>query len=212
MTSDRELARLFYGNGSRKHREPAAPISSSSNIVSRSNSAWNIAGEDYDAPTTLYRMPSGRMISGDRIASTIGWGRMPRGTRVLLNQEETLNVIAGSDRIVKTLSNGMNAWTFAGPAYRAKTTIYLFPNGRIKNGREISDWDGLPPKTRMLVGYEGPYPVTRRRPPVRIAGERFRDIRTLYLMPNRKLKPGNEIRDFKKLPRGTKLFVPSRPS
>jgi len=210
LTADRELARIFYGG--RRAEPPAPKVAAASNIISLSNTAWNIAGEDYDSPTTLYRLPSGRLIPGDRIEQRLGWNRLPRGTEVLLNQENAPELIQESVQPVKTIENGMTAWTFAGPAYRKDSTIYIFPDGRIRNGREISDWDGLPPRTRMLVGYRGPFRITAKRPPVKVAGRRYNHPDTVYLLPDRRVKTGNEIRNFRRLPRGTRVFVPTRSS
>lgn len=56
-----------------------------SNIISNINSAWSIAGGDYDSETTFYLLPDGRTLSGDRIEETIGWNNLPTNTRVMLN-------------------------------------------------------------------------------------------------------------------------------
>lgn len=214
LAPDRKLAAIFYSNKTSRAKPVVTAITSeiiSSNIISKANSAWNIAGGDYDDPTTLYQLPGGRIIPGDQIAGTIGWGRIPAGTAVLLNQED-LTPVSEDQSPIKTITNGLTAWTLAGPAYRKESTYYLFPGGKIRTGKEISDWDDLPSKTRMLIGYRGPYKVTGGRPPVKIAGASYNSRSTVYLLPNRKLKTGDEISNFKKLPRGTIIFLPARAS
>jgi hypothetical protein len=62
------------------------------------------------------------------------------------------------------------------------------------------------------VGYRGPYRVTASRPPVIIAGNNYRDERTLYLFPDSSLVSGREIRDFRRLPRGVRILMPSKNS
>ncbi len=200
LVRDAELAAIYYGRGG------AGRGAAGSNVISANNTAWNIAGEDYDAETTLYRLPGGRLVPGSRIEGAVGWGGIPEGTVVLLNEDapgkETL-----AESPVKTIGDGQTAWTFAGADYRKDTTIYIFPNGKIKTGRQISDWDGLPAGTRIIVGYRGPYRVTSARPPIRIAGERYDDGDTVYLFPDSIFRTGNGIADFKALPRGVHMFL-----
>ena len=205
LAPDPKLASIFYG--------PRIKISArpDSNIIASTNTAWNIAGEDYNSPSTLYRLPNGRLLPGDRIAARIGWGRIPKGTMVMLNQERKPSG-KSSKGPVKTIANGLTAWTFAGADYKKKTTFYFFPDGRIKSGRRISDWDELPTHTRILVGYRGPYKITRTKPPGKIAGTRYNHQKTVYLFPNKTLKTGDKIKDFKKLPRGVKIFLPAETS
>ena len=200
LAADSELAAIYYGRGG------SGPGATESNVISASNAAWNIAGEDYDAETTQYRLPGGKIVPGNRIDGTVGWGRIPKGTVVLLNAEapgkETL-----AEGPVKTIENGLTAWTFAGADYRKETTVYIFPNGKIKMGSQISDWDGLPSGTRLIVGYRGPYHITSAKPPIKIAGERYDDRDTVYLFPDRILRTGNRIADFKALPKGVHMFL-----
>jgi hypothetical protein len=173
LTADPELAAIYYG-----HRLVTASRFPS-NIITKSNAAWTIAGEDYNSPTTLYQFPDGRIIPGDQIDKRDGWNRIPRKTIVLLNQENYQNLKKNSGP-VKIISNGLTAWTFAGRDYKKMTTFYFFPQGGMKNGRQISDWDDLPSETKVIVGYSGPYKVTPRRPPLKIAGMRYKKESTLY--------------------------------
>lgn len=205
LAADVELAAVFYGTGS------ARSGTTGSNVISAGNTAWNIAGEDYDDATTLYRLPGGRVVPGNSIDRTLGWDRIPKGTVVLLNEEEPVKK-GLAENPVKTIDNGLTAWTLAGADYRKETTIYIFPDGKVKTGRQISDWDGLPSGTRLLVGYRGPYHVTSSRPPIRIAGDRYDDGDTVYLFPNRDLRTGNRIANFKALPRGVHVFLSVGPS
>ena len=186
LGADPELAAIYYG-----HRLVTASRFPS-NVISKSNAAWTIAGEDYNSPTTLYQFPDGRIIPGDQIDKRDGWNRIPRKTIVLLNQDNSHNLERNRGP-VKTISNGLTAWTFAGRDYKKQTTFYFFPEGGMKNGRQISDWDDLPSETKVIVGYSGPYKVTPRRPPLKIAGMRYKKESTLYYFPNKKLIPGDQI-------------------
>ena len=197
LQPDVKLAAIFY----RPRRDDTLLVGS--NVITPSNTAWSIAGEDFDAHTTRYRLPHGREIPGDQIEHGIGWQRIPSKTVVLLNQEES-----PQSGPVKIISDGLTAWSFAGPAFNDKTTYYFFPDGYLKNGREISDWDDLPSNTKIIVGYRRPLEVTSKRPPIRIAGNRYNHKETLYYFPNRALVSGDRIKSFSRLPRGVVVFLP----
>ncbi len=205
LVADPKLKAIFYG-----HRVDVAGLVDS-NAITEKNTAWAIAGEDYDSPATLYKLPNGRVIPGDQIENRIGWIRIPKNTLVVLNQSDSRNYKRNQGPI-KTISEGLNAWTFAGLAYKKKTTFYFLPNGQIKNGRQISDWDDLPQNTKMVVGYRRPVAVMRQRPPIKIAGQRYNNNKTLYYFPKKKLIPGNKINDFRRLPTGVLVFLPIKSS
>ncbi len=201
VRADDTLAAVFY------RPAPDEAIRIGSNMITVSNTAWAIAGDDYDAPTTLYRLPSGEEVPGDQIDRRVGWNRIPEKTIVLLNQEESPQ--AGINQgPVKTISDGLTAWAVAGAAYKHPTTYYFFPSGRLKNGREIADWDDLPTNTRIIIGYQNPQAVTLKRSPLRIAGESYNQVQTLYYFPDNSLVPGDRVQDFKHLPKGVQVFVP----
>jgi V8-like Glu-specific endopeptidase len=72
----------------------------------------------------------------------------------------------------------------------------------------ISDWDDLPVKTRLIVGYSGPYKLYKDRSAYQIAGRKYKDRKTIYYLPPKKLLSGDKINDFNRLPRGTLIFLP----
>jgi hypothetical protein len=197
LLPDRELATILYTP------KPAPRRSSNAHVITASRSAWMIAGEKYNDATTLYRLPSGAVVAGDRMGARVGWRRVPPGTVVTL---DTPIATAGGDRVIK---NGNTPWGLAGTAYKRKTTHYLFPNGVIKNGQQISNWAGIPDHTQVFVGYQGPYRITSSRPPIVIAGNRYRDRDTLYVFPDRRILSGAEIKNWKRLPRGVRMLVPA---
>ena len=202
LLADPQLSEVFYGR-----REYYAKTDDA-NIISKSNTAWSIAGEDYDSRTTVYKFPGGHMYTGDQISDKIGWNRIPAKTVVLLNQEDSISLIK-SDGPIKTISDRLTAWSFAGKAYNHKTTIYFLPSGRIKLGSMISDWDDLPARTRLIVGYRGPYKLYKDRSVYRIGDHKYKDRKTIYYLPSKKLLAGDKIDDFNQLPTGTLIFLPN---
>jgi hypothetical protein len=200
--ADAQLSDVFYGQHKIDHQLDET------NIISKSNTAWAIAGEDYDSITTVYKFPNGRRYTGDQIANEVGWNRVPAKTVVLLNHESSSKLIKNNGPI-KTISNGNTAWSLAGKLYNDETTIYFLPSGQIRPGSMINDWDDLPAKTRLIIGYKGPYRLNKDRTAFRIAGFKYKDQKTIYYLPSKKLLNGNEIRDFSQLPIGTYIFLPA---
>jgi N-acetylmuramoyl-L-alanine amidase len=205
LTEDPMLAAIFY----KGPKVVAAAERENTNIISPTNTAWLIAGEDYNSPTTLYKLPNGGIVPGDKIETVIGWNRVPPRTEVLLNQEQELGSAKGPIQTpIKTITESATAWSYAGRRYNSKTTFYFLPDGLIKAGPNISDWDDLPRLTRLITGYRGPYPISQSRTAFHIAGANFKDQTTVYFIPPNTLLPGNEIPDFRHLPSGTLVFLP----
>lgn len=217
LARDRHIYAMFY----KKHKtvKPAekpgtiTPANAGStekiipsNVIGKYNTAWNIAGEDYDDSSTLYVLPDNRTIRGDHLEKIVGWDRIPTGTRVLLNQPMGLEEKKGP---VFEVTREYTAWSFAGENYRKPTTIYFLPGGRLKPGNRISDWDSLPDGTRMIVGYKGPFTIRARKgqTPWGIAGRAHNLPETVYVIPGKGLVTGDQVNDFSDLPRGSKLFL-----
>ena len=57
---------------------------SPSQVILEDKTAWQIAGDKYNSPDTIYRLPGGLLISGNRINTKIGWSRIPVGTEVFI--------------------------------------------------------------------------------------------------------------------------------
>ena len=202
LVADVQLADVFYG------RRTGVTTPEQTNVISKHNTAWLIAGEDFDSSSTVYQFPDGRLFSGDQIASGIGWHRIPAKTLVLLNHTGSLDGLK-HDGPVKTISGGITAWSLAGRSYNHRHTVYFLPSGRIKNGTMISDWDDLPIKTRLIIGYKGPFPVRKDRSAYRIAGKKYKAPATIYYLPSKQLLGGDKIPDFSALPAGTRIFLPA---
>ncbi len=201
LVADAQLAEIFYAP-----RAVAAAVEET-NVISKRNTAWLIAGEDFDNASTVYQFPDGRLFSGNQITRQVGWNRIPPKTVVLLNQTGSLSELK-DEGPVKTIIDGITAWSVAGRSYNHRNTIYFLPSGGIKNGSVISDWDDLPVSTRLLIGYKGPFEVSKDRSAYSIAGSRYKHPQTIYYLPSRELLGGNKITDFSRLQAGTLVFIP----
>jgi|GEM_PF-240893 len=203
LTADRQLAAVYYSP------RPVVAAADEANVISKRNTAWVIAGEDFDSSATVYKFPDGRVFTGDQIAAKVGWDRLPAKTVVLLNQEADVEQLK-DDGPVKTIADGITAWSLAGRLYNRATTIYFLPSGRIKTGSVIDDWDDLPVRTRLIIGYKGPFELRKDQSAYRIAGKGYKDAETIYYLPDGQLVRGHRIKDFTQLKLGTLVFLPAR--
>lgn len=201
LLQDVQLSEVFYA----KRKKPA--WKDEANIISKANTAWTIAGEDYNSITTIYKFPNGQLFTGTQIDARNGWSTIPAKTVVLLGQESKTELIKNSGP-VKTISEGLTAWSLAGREYNKKTTIYFLPSGQIKTGAMISDWDDLPLKTRLIIGYKGPFSLSKKQSAYSVAGRRYKDQRTIYYFPSKEILGGNKIMNFNQLKIGTLIFIP----
>ncbi len=212
LAQDRHIYAMFYKSPKYKTTKPlptkTEPTAALSNVISKHNTAWNIAGEDCDSPDTLYRLADGREIRGDKIAKAIGWRRIPKGTEVLLNQPAGIEKEKEKGPIFE-IARDLTAWSYAGKSYNAPSTFYFFSNGGFVAGTRVSDWDSLPAGTRMIIGYQPPVPIgnVKGKTPWGIAGRAYNRRETLYYLPGNRLLTGDQIKNFKDLPRGAMIFL-----
>jgi hypothetical protein len=78
LQPDPQLSSIFYGT--RTQTGAKYP----SYVIQRDKTAWQIAGDKYNSPDTIYKLPDGLLISGNRINKKIGWDRIPAGTEVFI--------------------------------------------------------------------------------------------------------------------------------
>lgn len=130
----------------------------------------------------------------------------------------------GEGGSVDVIARGRSAWDIAQEGYNAATTVYTFPDGTVRRGNEISNWQRMPSGTRVAVNRPAPS-AAPREPPRSPGGMRVigRDGRTagelvggaaqksgtLYFYPSGLVKRGDEMSDgdFRRLPRGTGVLV-----
>jgi len=79
LQPDPELSSVFYGN------ETQAGPQHPTYVIQPNKTAWEIAGDKYDSPNTIYKLPGGLLISGNRIHKKIGWEHIPAGTEVFVD-------------------------------------------------------------------------------------------------------------------------------
>lgn len=195
---DTYLAQVLYGTEQASVAAVAAG-SKDSNIIEKGRSAWDIARDAYNDPTTVYTFPDGTVRRGNTISN---FKQLPPGTRV------TVNVAASENRpeTYQMIGNLGNAQDIAGEEVLSATTIYVLPDGRYKLGNQLTAAAALklPYGTKVLLGYAVGGPVSARRPASAICGSRWRSPETFFLTGNA-LVPGSKVDDTK-IPAGTMLF------
>jgi len=209
---DSELFGFLFARRSGSALAPAArrveetEIPSESFVIDSNWTAWKIARERYNHPTTTYVFPGGKRIAGDLIEN---WSSIPYGTRVLLNEMEDNQPFEGFLEIGK---DGESSKAIAGKAWKSNTTIYFFPDGFIRTGAELESrrfdrklLENAPKGTRLLVGYIYGGHVKSRRPPASISGEKWNYPSTYYRYPDGSIVSGDEV-DPKAIPAASLVF------
>jgi N-acetylmuramoyl-L-alanine amidase len=217
IVGDRELfAYLFaktatsslvaVGSNATPAAVPILEAPSESPLISSRRTAWQIARELYNHPSTIYIFPDGKRLAGNQIRN---WSGIPIGTRVLVNEMEDTQPFEGFLEIGK---DGDTVEALAGLAADSATTIYFFPEGLIrtgadlKNGRPYKQIFNNPPKgTRILVGYVYGGYVQTRRSPWSIAGVRWNYPSTYYRYPDGRIFSGDNVNPSS-IPAGTLMF------
>jgi N-acetylmuramoyl-L-alanine amidase len=102
--------------------------------------AWEVAGAQYNHATTVYTFPDGKRIRGDQVRN---WSRIPVGTRVSIGQRPPTRT--------HVVTATRTPWQIARDDYNSARTRYTFPDGRTLRGDQIKDWSRIPPGTKVVL-------------------------------------------------------------
>lgn len=185
-------------------RKPT-PVPTGKNVIARGRSAWDIAREQYNASTTTYTFPDGKVKRGDQIRS---WGAIPPGTVVTMKTTSGTTVRRSNVERVQVIGrDGKTAGEIAGTSVAKSSTIYFFPDGKVKQGNQMSseDFRRLAPGTRMLVGYTYGGVISASRRAFDICGPRWNLATTYYRTPDGTITAGDRINE-RNIPLGTMVF------
>ncbi len=218
LMDDLKIKQAFYVANARNVRRKTMPVFSRktmkqrkltnvnlSNIIGKNNTAWSIAGEDYNDDRTLYVLPSGRKLRGNRIGKQIGWNKIPRGTAVLLNHPLGEEKNSGP---IYTISGEYTAWSYAGKQYNHTNTIYFLPSGQVKPGNRIHDWDSLPQGTRLIIGFNGPFVlnISSVKDTLQFIRDRFENRTVVLHLTQNQVVTIQQLYKLNKLPTETKIY------
>ncbi len=179
--------------------KPSLPLAQlAAKITTPSQSAWDIARDAYNAPTTFYILPNGKRLIGSVIKD---WEHIPSGTQVIVTDSEN----AGDS--AQEITASTSAFRLVGDEALLPTTYYILPNGGYRRGSSLShnSIKALPQGTLILSGYKVSGPVTKKLWPSQIQPDQWNDPETYYLI-NKKLTPRGKA-NLAKIPPGTMIFT-----
>jgi len=198
VVGDDYLAKVLYGTTSQKKEAVTYINAPDSNVISKSRSAWDIARDTYNSPTTTYIFPGGKKRLGNQV---VNFKLLPAGTKVIVgaaadNPAEKYQIVGQQG----------NAQDIAGAEVRSHSTIYIFPDGRYQRGDQItaSDILKLPYATKVLVGYNVGGPISASNCASKICGNRWKSEDTYFLIAGA-LTTGDKVDDTK-IPAGAMIF------
>ena len=178
-----------------------SPAPSADNVIGPKRSAWDIARDLYNAPTTRYRFPNGTERKGSDIRD---WKSIPAGTVVLLDDADE-NAVDGATVVGR---DSTSVRDLVGDEALKATTFYVEPGAKTyRRGSDMTleQVDALPGGTRVLVGYTLGGPIAARRRAFDICGVNWNLPETYYLTPRGDLAPGDSINE-RNIPVGSWVF------
>ena len=204
IVADDFLERTLFGPSAPAISSAAPALPAGDNVIARNRSAWDIARERFNAPTTVYEFPDGRVLRGNEIPN---WNAMPPGTLVHIGTDSAAEPQSESERIITIGRDTPTAREFAGPAALDEKTIYFLPTGEVVRGSELTDaqLDTLAEGTGMLVGYVSGGILSARRRAFDIVGPRWNLATTFYRLPDGTVRNGEQINE-RNIPLGTEVF------
>ena len=227
MAADEHLELVLYGSPSRSEKEYHRLSRSGRDVITKRSTPWDVAGADYNKRSTLYIFPDGRELRGSEIRD---WTTIPSGTKVVFQAEERYagapvspveertagaSVQVAPKRVrlpgvpgVKYIgTDGESARQVAGERWSDAGTIYLLPDGRVRNGQDFEEeeLDRLAEKTAVLIGYTCVGYTSSHRTARHLCADRWNCPDTFYRLSDGRLLAGHELQDAD-LPRNTLVF------
>ena len=201
VVADKELFAILYSRATsaaaEKKAEEKYNKSDVNNVVGPRRSAWDIARDAYNAPTTTYIFPNGTRKTGDKITD---WKSMPRGTKVIVGD--------GGDgpKTVKS-SNGQPVKSSNGQPDKQsnRQTVKPSSGSTNKQGNEQTNKR----TNEQTTSAKADNVIGPGRSAWDIAKNAYNAASTVYILPDGTRKTGAEITDWKSLRKGTQVIIAS---
>ncbi len=199
--ADKELFAILYSRGTsaaaEKKAEDNYTKTNDNNVVGPRRSAWDIARDAYNAPTTTYIFPNGTRKTGDKITD---WKAMPRGTKVIVGDGgDGPKTLKPSNSQPAKPSNGQTGK----PANQQTAKPSNDSTGKPSNRQTVKPSNNETPSSKA-DNVIGP-----GRSAWDIARNAYNAASTVYILPDGTRKTGAEINDWKSLRKGTQVIVAS---
>jgi hypothetical protein len=219
VVADKELFAILYSRATsaaaEKKAEDKYNKTDGDNVVGPRRSAWDIARDAYNAPTTKYIFPNGTQKTGDKITD---WKSMPRGTKVIVGDggdtPKTSTKLPISPSKPSSTSKPSTAST-SKPANGQTTNPSTRQTGKPSNQQTDKQTNGQVNKREngSTVQRSNGSPTDNVIGPGRsawdIAKNAYNAASTVYILPDGTRKTGAEITDWKSLRKGTQVIVAS---
>jgi hypothetical protein len=201
VVGDPYLAQALFGSADEQEKAATLYASPDANVISKTRSAWDIAGDKYKSGDVVYQMPDGTQRRGNEVKN---WKQMQVGTKVVFADEQKEE---DGDNLLEIGVDGKTAQEVAGEEYGAKTTIYFLPDGKIVRGDELTDpeFRALSPGTKVLVGYTYGGRITPKRSAYDICGKAWNYPSTYYRLSNGSVVPGSQMKESQ-IPKNAVIF------
>lgn len=194
-----------------KPKVPSGTRGSDGILIPRGKTAWDVAREQYKSRSTVYVFPNGTRMRGDQIRN---WGAIPRGTRVIIggnSSSRPTKIPATSPSgsgIGELGKHGSSAQAIAGSAYNRSTTLYVYPDGRVRSGHTLTnaDFRTLPKGCCILKGFRYRGKLSRGKTAYDLAGARWNAAGTLYRLPDGSFKTGDKV-NARSIPANAMIFT-----
>ena len=210
VVADKELFAILYSRttsaSAEKTAEDKYTKKDGDKVIGFRRSAWDIARDAYNAPTTTYIFPDGTKKTGDKITD---WKSIPRGTKVIVGDggdgpktaQSPASTKTPSSKQAKSASGNKPAATKT-PASAPKASETQTSKGstaKSSNGQTVTQSNGS--TTDNVIG--------PGRSAWDIAKNAYNAASTVYILPDGTRKTGAEITDWKSLRKGTQVIVAS---
>ena len=201
VVADKELFAILYSRKTsaveEKKAEDKYNKTDGDNVVGSRRSAWDIARDAYNAPTTTYIFPNGTRKTGDKITD---WKSMPRGTKVIVGD-------GGDGPKTAKPSNAQPAKPSNG------STVQRSNGSTSKQGNEQTNKrtneQTNKQTSEQTTSAKADNVIGPGRSAWDIAKNAYNAASTVYILPDGTRKTGAEITDWKSLRKGTQVIVAS---
>ncbi len=211
VVADKELFAILYSKttsaAEEKKAEDKYSKSDGDNVIGARRSAWDIARDAYNAPTTTYIFPNGTKKTGDKITD---WKSLPRGTKVIVGDDD-------DNPKVVSVPIGQAVKPSAGPTVKPSSGQTVKPSSgqtaKSSSGQtaQPSNSDAVKRSNGQTVKPSNQNSTDNVIGPGRsawdIAKGAYNAASTVYVFPDGTRKTGAEITEWKSLRKGTQVIV-----
>lgn len=163
------------------------------------------------------------LTSKPRVDPDVRAGRLKVADRYLEKVLYTVIPVSSTPEVSKkeshVIARNRSAWDIAREDYNSSSTMYEFPDGSSKRGDLITDWNRIPPGTKVILAQQDSKPTSSlERVQVigkdgvsasEIAGASLAQDTTIYFLTDGSVKQGSDLTaaELLALPPGTGMLV-----